>query len=88
LFFGFLTTSVALFAVAAWLTIGQTGTLDWSLTLARFLLLAGALGSAIAAWATAVSIAYVHRVTWPFLLMTGLIVTAGLTFAIVRLRAA
>ena len=30
-FIGFLTTSVTLLGFAAWLTVGQTGTLDWSL---------------------------------------------------------
>jgi hypothetical protein len=87
-FGGFLTTSVTLFALAAWLTVGQTGTLDWSLGLARFLILSAAIGSAIAAWGTAVAIAYVHRVTWPFWLMTGLVVTAGLSFAVVCARLA
>jgi len=87
-YFGFLIASAALFTAAGAITFGQSGGLGWAATLARFLILAGAIGSAIAAWGTAISIAYVRRVTWPFLLMTGLVVTAGITFAIVCMRAA
>jgi hypothetical protein len=88
LFFAFVGAAVALFAVALWLTFAQTTTLDWSLSLIRFLILAAGIGCSIAAWATAVAIAYVHRVTWPFWLMTGLVITAGLAFAVVCVRLA
>jgi hypothetical protein len=88
LFFTFVGAAVALFAAALWLTFAQTTTLEWSLSLIRFLILASGIGCAIAAWGTAVAIAYVHRVTWPFWLMTGLVITAGLAFAVVCVRLA
>jgi hypothetical protein len=52
----------------------------------RFLILSAAIGSAITAWGTGVAIAYVHRVTWLFCLMTGLVVTVGLSFAVLCTR--
>jgi hypothetical protein len=73
LFFTLVGAASALFAIALWLTFAQTTTLDWSLSLIRFLILAAGIGCSIAAWATAVAVAYVHRVTWPFWLMTGLV---------------
>ncbi|HSZ80746.1 MAG TPA: hypothetical protein VLA14_00610 [Polyangia bacterium] len=86
LFSAFVVAAMALFAAAVGLTFAQTTTLDWSLSLIRFLILAAGIGCAIAAWGAAVAIAYVHRITWPFWLMTGLVVTAGLAFAVVCVR--
>ena len=86
LFFGLLSFALILFGAAAWLTFGRAGGLDWLAMLVRFTILLGAIGSSIAAWGTAVSIAYVHRVTWPFILMTTLVATAGLTFGVVCYR--
>lgn len=68
------------------LTFGGTGAHDWQTTLLRFSILLAAIGSSVAAWGTAVSIAYVHRVTWPFILMTTLVAAAGLTFGVVCYR--
>jgi hypothetical protein len=82
LFFGFLTSALALFSVAALLTFGRSGGLGWLATLVRFSILLAAAGSSVAAWGTAVSIAYVHRVRWPFLLMTTLVATAGTVFIV------
>jgi hypothetical protein len=88
LFSALVGAALALFAAALWLTFAQKATLDWSLSLIRFLILAAGIGCAIAAWATAVAIAYIHRVTWPFWLMTGLVISAGLAFAVVCVRVA
>jgi fatty acid desaturase len=86
LFFGFLACSLAAFSAAALLTFGRHSDLGWQVSLVRFMILLGAIGSAFAAWGTAVSIAYVHRVTWPFLLMTALVTTAGIAFGVVCYR--
>lgn len=85
-FFALLAFALLLFGAASWLTFGRAGGLDWLAMLVRFCILLAAVGSSIAAWGTAVSIAYVHRVTWPFILMTTLVATAGLTFGIVCYR--
>jgi hypothetical protein len=80
-FFGFLSSAIALYAFAAFLTFGHPEGLRWGAAFVRFLILAAALGSSVAAWGTGVFIAYVHRVRWPFLLMTSTIATAGVLFA-------
>lgn len=54
----------------------------WNLELTRFLLGAGLAAAAVASWGTAVFIAYVHRVTWPILLLVGMVVIAGGGFAV------
>jgi hypothetical protein len=48
----------------------------WSLGLVRFLLIATGLLTAVLTWATAVHLAYVHRVTWPVALATAVVVGA------------
>ncbi len=55
---------------------------SWKLDLLRFVLGAGLLGAAVASWATAVFIAYVHRATWPIVLLVALVVIAGGGFAL------
>jgi hypothetical protein len=80
-FFSFLGGAVVLYALAAFLTSGHPEGLDWGTSLSRFLILSAAIGSSVGAWATGVFIAYVHRVRWPFLLMTSTIATAGVLFA-------
>jgi hypothetical protein len=75
--------ALVLFGIAALLTFGAgAGSGSW-VSLVRFSILMAGFGAAAAAWATAVRIVYVHRVTWPFLVLVGLIASAGLTFAAV-----
>ncbi len=47
---------------------------SWKLQLVEFALGAATIGAAAATWATAIFIAYVHRVTWPVVLLTGVVV--------------
>ncbi len=54
----------------------------WNLELTRFLLGAGLLATAVSSWATAIFIAYVHRVTWPIVVLVGMVVIAGSGFAV------
>jgi len=84
-YFAFLASAGVLFVLAAWLTAAQQHVFGWMIGLGRFVILMGGAASAFGAWATAVTIAYVHRVRWPFLLMTSLIASAGLTFAAINL---
>lgn len=86
LYFGFLAAAVALFAVAALMTFGGDGT-AWSAGAVRFLVLALAAGCAIATWGTAVMIASVHKVAWPLFLTVGIVVCAGLVFAVICAQA-
>ena len=74
-----------LFVLAAWLTAAQQNVFGWMAGLGRFVVLMGGAASAFGAWVTAVTIAYVYRVRWPFLLMTSLIASVGLTFAAIYL---
>ena len=53
----------------------------WNLELTRFLLGAGLVAAAVSSWATAIFIAYVHRVTWPVVVLVGMVVIAGGGFA-------
>jgi len=78
LYFGFLTCGVVL-AIASVSAAGAG--FSWKMELLQFVLGVAALGAAAATWATAIFIAYVHRVTWPFVLLTGLVVVAGGGFA-------
>ena len=78
LYFGLLTCAIVL-SIAALSTAGAGS--GWNLELVRFVLGGAALGVAAATWATAIFIAYVHRVTWPFVLLTALVVVAGGGFA-------
>jgi hypothetical protein len=50
--------------------------------LPRFLVLSADAGSAIAAWGSAVMMASVYQKAWPLLLAVGIVVCAGLSFAI------
>jgi hypothetical protein len=70
--------AIALLIATLWAAGSVFG---WKLEMLRFLLGAATCGAAIATWATAIFIAYVHRVTWPVLLLTALVVVAGGGFA-------
>jgi hypothetical protein len=78
LYFGFLTCAIVL-SIAAVSTAGAA--FSWRMELVQFALGAAAVGAAAATWATAIFIAYVHRVTWPFVVLTALVVVAGGGFA-------
>ena len=54
----------------------------WNLELTRFLLGAGVAAVAVASWGTAIFIAYVYRVTWPIMVLVGIVVIAGGGFAV------
>ncbi len=73
---GFLLAGAGLWAAR------QDDAFSWSLDLIRFVLGAALLGTAAATWAAAIAIAYVHRVTWPILVLVGMVVIAGGGFAL------
>jgi hypothetical protein len=81
LYFSFMALAAALFVVAALLTPGA-GTSGYSMGLARFIVLGLAIGCALATWGSAVMMASVHKRSWPLLVMVGIVVCAGLTFAV------
>jgi hypothetical protein len=81
IYFSLLATDALLFGLAAFLTprlAADTGELG----LLRFVVLCLATGSAIATWATAVTIASVHKRTWALFATVAVVVAAGLAFAI------
>ena len=75
LFFTLLAVAVSLGAVAAWLSLGLS---DFGSTraLARFVVCVLAVAAAAGTWGTAVAIASVHRVAWPLVTATTLLVVA------------
>jgi hypothetical protein len=77
----FLGAGLGLFALAGVLTFGL-GCDDWQCGLLRFVVLLAASGSAVAAWGTAVMIAYVHRATWPLWFMVTVVGLAAAGFAV------
>lgn len=81
LYFGFMTLAAALFIVAALLT-PSGGTGGYSMGLARFIVLSLGAGCALATWGSAVMMASVYKRSWPLLVMVGIVVCAGLTFAV------
>lgn len=81
IYFGFMALAGALFLLAALLTPGP-GTVGYSMGLARFIVLGLAIGCALATWGSAVMMASVYKRSWPLLVMVGLVVCAGLTFAV------
>jgi hypothetical protein len=77
-YFFLLAQALVLFAIAAWLTPGAHD--PWSPGLARFVVLALAIASAVGTWGTAVLIASVHKKSWALWLSTSVVVVAGVTF--------
>lgn len=85
LYFGFMASAAALFILAALLTPGA-GTPGYSMGLARFIVLGLGIACALATWGSAVMMASVYKRSWPLLVMVGIVVCAGLTFAAARLQ--
>jgi hypothetical protein len=83
IYFGFMALAAALFVVAVVLT-PDAWTPGYSMGLPRFIVLSLAVGSALTTWGSAVMLAMVHKRAWPLLVMVGLVVCAGLTFAASR----
>lgn len=83
-YFGFMALAAALFVGAALLTPDGV-TPGYSMGLLRFIVLGLAIACALATWGTAVMIAMVHKRAWPLLVMVGIVVCAGLTFAASRI---
>jgi hypothetical protein len=79
---GFMALAIALAVVRLWPAASRA--FGWRLELVQFALgaAAAAAAAAIASWATAIFIACEHRVTWPFMLLTGLVVVASGGFAL------
>jgi len=78
LYFTLLGAALGLFGLAAWLTPRLDG--DVGLGLLRFVVLSLAIGCSIATWATAVTIASVHKKTWALFVTVALVLIAFLTF--------
>jgi glucan phosphoethanolaminetransferase (alkaline phosphatase superfamily) len=76
LFFTLLAVAIALAAAAASLSLGLSD-VGSTRALARFVVCVLAVAAVAATWATAVAIASVHRVVWP-LVMTTAMVVAGI----------
>jgi hypothetical protein len=79
-YFAALGSALSLCALAATLTLALACN-EWPCALFRFLVLIAAGGCAVAAWGTAVMIASVHKVAWPFWLMVTVVVMATAAFA-------
>ena len=77
IYFTLLGAALWTFGLAAWLTPRLDG--DVGLGLLRFVVLCLAVGCSIAAWATAVTIASVHKKTWALFVTVALVLTAFLT---------
>jgi hypothetical protein len=76
LYFALMTCAVALLVATFW-AAGP----GWRFEMVRLLLGAATCAAALATWGTAIFIAYVYRVTWPILVLTGLVLVAGGGFA-------
>jgi hypothetical protein len=80
-YFGFLLAASSLIGVAALLTLAADE-VDWQIGMIRFVVLGAAAASAAGAWVSAATLASVYKVTWPLILSVGIVLCAGLTFAI------
>lgn len=79
-YFSLLGTALLLFGLAALLTPHLDGDVG-GLGLVRFVVLFLGAGSAVGTWGTAVTIASVHKKTWPLFITVGVVVAASLMFA-------
>lgn len=79
-FYQLLGLTFVLLGAAVWLAHLDDGH-GWKLDLLRFVVGAGVAGVALATWASAIFIAYVHRRTWPIMVLAGMVVIAGGGFA-------
>lgn len=83
-YFFLLGLALALFGVAGWLTPASAD--QWAAGLARFVVLALAIGTSVATWGTAVLIASRHKKSWALWTSTTFVVLAGLVFAASQIR--
>jgi hypothetical protein len=74
----FLGTALSLFGAAAWLTPRLDG--EVGLGLLRFVVLCLAIGCSVGTWATAVTMASIHKQTWALYLTVAVVLAAFLTF--------
>ena len=79
-YFLFLGAALWLFGLGAWLTPRLEGD-GTPLALFRFVLLCLGAGCSIGTWATAVTIASVHKRTWALYVSVAVVLTACLAFA-------
>jgi hypothetical protein len=79
-YFSFLGAALLLFGLGALLTPHVDGD-GAGLGLLRFLVLLVAAGSAIGTWGTAVTIASIHKRTWPLYLAVAMVLLASVVFA-------
>jgi hypothetical protein len=75
----FLGAALWLFGLAAWLTPHLDSDVV-GVGLLRFVVLCLGVGCSIGAWATAVTIASIHKQTWPLYVTVAVVLTAFLTF--------
>lgn len=80
-FYSLVAVTFALAGAAVW-AAHVDDSIGSNLEIVRFLLGGALLGAAAASWATAIFIAYVHRVTWPIVVLVGMVVIAGTGFAV------
>ena len=80
LYFGFLGATLVVFGLRGALPAAQSDA-GW-LAIFRFLVAGLGVGCALGTWGTAVMIASVHQVTWPLVLSAGLVIAAGIAFAL------
>lgn len=85
-YFSFFTGTLLFFGLGAALPAAESG-IGWE-ALLHFLVLGAGIGCAAGTWGTAVMIASVHKVTWPLVFSTGIVLAGGLAFAVVGHRAA
>jgi hypothetical protein len=82
IYFSLLGASLSLFGLAALLTLALDEAVG-VLGMLRFVVLCLGIGSALGTWATAVTIASVHKTAWPLFVTLAILVVAGLVFATV-----
>ena len=81
-YFSLLGAALAFFGLAAWLTAYLDDDFV-GVGLLRFVALSLGIGCSLGTWATAVTIASVHRKTWALYLTVAIVLLAGLAFATV-----
>jgi hypothetical protein len=84
-YFGFFGAAFVFFGLGAVLSTSES-CVGWEACL-RFLVLSAGAGCAAGTWGTAVMIASVHKVTWPLVLSTVIVVAGAIAFALIGHRA-
>jgi hypothetical protein len=78
--FSFLGATLVVFGLRAALPAAESDA-GWSAVF-HFLVTCIGVGCAVGLWGTAVTIASVHKVTWPLVVSVGIVVAGGIAFAL------